>query len=801
VVLDMVAEDNYRQKTMMSSMNTELFWSYVDYGWHYQYMRNSFQINNGNGYFSEVGQLAGISNTDWSWAVLLADFDNDGLKDMFISNGYRRDGRNVDYRNKLAEMEKEQGGVFRESQIDELLAMIPSEKLTNYFYKNIGDLAFEKKSQDYGFVTPSFSNGAAYADFDNDGDLDLVVNNLTDPAFIYRNNAIEELQNNYLRIELVGLSPNKHGIGASATLYVDGQIQYLEAYVSRGYQSCVESTLHFGLGDNTKVDELLIKWPDGTEQLLVNIGANRVIKVFQKDAVEPDNSNKIETTQLFADITTQTGVNYRHIENEFDDFLKETLLPHKMSQFGPKIASGDVNGDGYEDFYIGGAAGQTGALYINNGNSSFSHSTRQPFDSEKQCEDIGSLFFDADGDGDLDLYVVSGGNEFAVGSTDLQDRLYLNDGAGNFTRAENVLPEMFTSGSCVVANDYDNDGDLDLFVGGRLVPGRYTFAPRSYLLNNENGIFKDVTEEVAIGLLRPGMVTSAVWTDFDGDNDQDLIVVGEWMPLSFYENKEGRFEDITFDLGMENTTGWWNKIVSSDFDNDGDDDYVIGNLGLNYKYKATENEPLHVYCHDFDNSGSLDIVLGYYNYGECFPVRGRECSSNQMPFIKDKFKNYDAFGKATLEDVYGDALQSALQHHEAKMFESIYIINEGNNKFKLLPLPIEAQVSMVFGIIIEDFNGDGNEDVLLAGNFYVSEVETGRADAGIGLYLKGNGKGNFTPVKVRESGFFADRDVRDLALIKNYDDSGYSILVANNNDKMQIFLNGSLPGQNIVSVK
>ncbi|MCH8904833.1 MAG: VCBS repeat-containing protein [Bacteroidetes bacterium] len=786
VVLDMMAEDNYRQKTNMAAMDPARFWLLVDNDYHFQYMRNTLQLNNGNGSFSEVGQLAGINYTDWSWAALFADFDNDGYKDLFVSNGYRRDSRNKDFHSKLQEKLRETGGDMTTEDIIHYLGLMPSQKLPNYYFENNGDLTFSNKSIPYGFDEPSFSNGAAYADLDADGDLDIVVNNLTDQAFLYKNNSIGLLENNYLRIKLIGDESNPMGLGAKVKLTTESGTQYQELTLTRGYLSSIERIIHFGLGRDDRIDELSIEWPGGKTEKLYDLEINQLITLDAGNASNPIQAPVRDEHHLFMELSHRCGITFIHKENNFDDYKNQSLLPHKMSQFGPIITVGDVNYDGNQDFYVGGAAGESGALFIQNSYEHFTEHVDQPWQNDAANEDIGAIFFDADNDLDLDLYVVSGGNEFESTSNLLQDRLYVNDGAGNFTHNEELLPEMLTSGSCVIAADYDGDGDQDLFIGGRVVPGKYPLAPRSYILRNENGRFSDVTEEIAPELVNAGMVTSAIWTDFDGDGQTDLMVVGEWMPVSFYRNNNGNFENITQDLGFENSTGWWNKIVQGDFDQDGDMDYVVGNLGLNYKYKATEEEALHIYCHDFDRSGSLDIVLGYYNQGTCYPVRGRQCTSEQMPFILQKFSTYHEFGKATLQDVYGDDLEVAL-HYEAKYFASSYIENKGGKSFEITPLPVEAQFSTVFGIIPEDLDHDGFLDLLIAGNFYVSEVETGRADAGVGLFMKGNGKGQFTPVRITDSGFNASKDVRDLALLKRKATLGSLILVGNNNDAMQVF--------------
>ena len=782
--LDMVARDNYRQKTQMSAMNPEQFWASVAFGYHYQYMRNALQLNQGGGLFSEIGQLAGVANTDWSWAPLLADFDNDGWKDLIVTNGFRRDARNADSRKKVKAVNASFGGKHTPEDLLKLLESIPVNKIPNYYFRNNGDLTFTDLSDASGFAIPSFSNGAVYADLDNDGDLDVAINNLMDPAFIFRNNTMENGGKNYLKIKFNGPAGNRQGIGTKVKLRAGGIVQSHELLPTRGYQSCMEPILHFGLGGKSTVEEIEISWFDGSVQVLKNVSVNRVLTVSHKDAAKGQKGSfDKEVVQLFRGLQREQSADFLHRENEYDDYEKEVLLPHKMSRFGPHLSVGDVNNDGLEDFYVGGALGQAGELFLQSETGSFSPSQSAPWDADKGQEDLGSVMFDTEGDGDLDLYVVSGGTEFPEGSANYQDRLYLNNGSGNFTRTDGALPAINFSGQPVINADYDGDGDQDLFVGGRALPGKYPYPPQSMLLQNDGGKFSNVTKTMAPDLQNAGMITDAVWTDFDGDGDLDLIVVGEWMPVRMFRNDQRIFTDVTAEYGLDSQTGWWFSITEADINKDGKMDYLLGNLGLNYKYQATTAQPFHVYASDFDENGRTDIVLGYFNDGAVYPVRGRECSSQQIPNIKSDFPTYDDFGKATLTDVYGEKLDAAL-HYQVKEFGSCVIMNTRSG-FEIKRLPVEAQLAPINDAVSGDFNNDGHLDFVVAGNLYASEVETGRADAGLGLVLAGNGQGGFMVLPPAKNGFFAGDDAKDLALIKGQ--SGLMLLVANNDTYLQVY--------------
>lgn len=789
MVLDMVAEDNYRIKTNMSGMNPELFNKSVEDGLHYQYMTNTLQMNNGDGSFSEVSKLAGVSNTDWSWAPLLADFDNDGLSDLFVTNGLRKEARNSDFVNRKKELlEEMQNNPTRQMDyIMQIVEEMPVKRIKNYIFKNEGDLSFSKKTDEWGFTEPSHSNGAAYADLDNDGDLDLVISNVDQPAFVYENKTNLKKGNNYLKIQLKGKRENVSGLGARVILKSASTLQMKEHYLSRGYLSSIEDNLHFGLGTDNIVDSLWVEWPDGNIQLETNVALNKTVEInYEKTNQSRSLAFKKNSSQkLFNEVTQNLGVSFKHQENQYDDFKKEILLPHKLSNLGPAVATGDINGDGFEDIYVGGAKGFSGEIYTQNSDGSLQKANVSVFNIDKGSEDIAALFFDADADGDQDLYVVSGGNDFDLNSEKLQDRLYMNNGNGQFTKSLDALPKMITSGGCVAVSDYDGDGDLDLFVGGRLIPGKYPSAPRSYLLQNNNGTFKDITEAASPDLVTPGLVTTCLWTDYDNDGKKDLMLLGEWMPISVFKNSGQEFTNVTETLGLSNTNGWWYSGAEGDFDGDGDVDYVLGNLGLNYKYKASDEEPFEIFYDDFDNNNTGDIVLSYNEDGKKVPLRGRECSSQQMPFIKDKFKTYDAFGQANLIDIFGDEKLKKALHLTATDFSSVYLENKGENKWKIIPLPRMAQTSSINGVVVKDLNNDENLDVILAGNLFEAEVETPRNDAGNGLVLLNDGSANFRCLSIFESGFYAPKNVKGLYTLKV--NNKLHLIVANNNEALQFF--------------
>ncbi len=789
--LDMTPEDNRRNKANMASMNPPGFWEMVSLGFHYQYMQNNFQLNNGitrEGYphFSDISRLTGTSSTDWSWSALFADLDNDGWKDLMITNGTRKDINNKDY------FKKVDNATYQQKQKFDYLKLsknIPNERVANYSFRNRQDLTFEDISDTWGLNYEGYTNGAAYADLDNDGDLEVIINNIDDPSIVYRNMGREYGLGNYLRIDLEGPKNNPLGLGTKVELFNLDDYQLFEHFLTRGFQSSVEPMVHFGVEKAERVEKIVVTWGDGKQQVLKNVSTNQLLKISYKNARSFDKESVLVQNYLFEDKTNDLGIDYLHFENPSNDFADEVLLPHMYSKNGPGLAVGDVDGDGLDDFYVGGAKGYSGVLFKQNSDGSFQRSDYYPGKQDALYEDMGALFFDADADRDLDLYVVSGGNENKKGSALLLDRLYLNDGSGKLTRSKEALPMITGSGSRVKAADFDDDGDLDLFVGGKVVPKRYPLPAKSYILRNDTDAsvsFTDVTSEVAPYLEAVGLVTDAVWTDFNQDDLVDLVIVGEWLPITFLENNGGNFIDRTSDYGFEKSAGWWYSVTAEDFDKDGDEDIVAGNLGENYKYQASEEKSFDVYAKDFDGNGQLDIVLSYYQDGAKYPLRGRQCSSEQIPAISVRFPNYNSFAEATLEEVYSEADLEQAYHKKTWTFASSYIENQGGKNFKMKELPSQVQISSVNGIVTDDFNSDGHLDIFVAGNLYGSEVETPRNDGGYGKLLKGDGKGNFTAVPFAESGIFLKYDTKDLAKVET--SKGTVILVANNQDSLRALL-------------
>jgi len=801
--LDMLPEYNERRKTSFSFMNYDRYQAERNMGYEPQFMRNMLQLNNGNRrygnatlpLFSETGELSGVDATDWSWSVLLADFNNDGWKDIHVTNGIGRDFINADF----LEFSNTVFGSSRDRKeqqeiIMKKLASLEPVKLSNYLYVNRQDLTFSNESSVAGIGEPSLSNGAAYADIDNDGDLDLVVNNINQPPFIFINNTNtpgKPSRNHYLVVGLEGDSLNGRGFGSKLMLYSGNNIRFQEQNPVRGYASSVDQRLLFGWGKDEKPDSLVIIWPDMRKQVLKNVPVDTFMELSWQQATEKPLPVSETNPTLFRDITGKAGITYLHQESSFNDFAQQPLLPQKYSQQGPAIATGDINNDGIMDFFVGGAFNFSGRLFQQAGDQRFS--AKDLTDAIKYEEDTGCIFFDANNDGFDDLLIAGGDVQYTANSPYYKPRLYINDRKGNFSLQQTAFADSIrTIAGTVSAYDYDGDGDMDIFIGGR-VSKIYPEAPRSFLLQNNNGVFTDVTASVCPELQTVGMITSSVWADVDGDNKADLVIAGDWMPVRFFKNNGSRLDEITGSTGLMEMNGMWRSLIAADIDNDGDIDLVAGNLGLNNGYRVSSNEPMELLAADLDGNGSIEPVPFYYIKNKegkrvSFPAISRSQLSVQIPGIKKQFPLHENFAAATAGDIFKKENTVGMIRLHCNELRSCYLENTGNGKFIKHPLPVEAQFSPVNAIVCDDFDKDGYQDILIAGNEYQAEVTRGRYDASYGLFLKGTGKGAFTAIPPVKSGFIINGDVKDMKLIVPANVNYPKLLVvAVNNDSLKVF--------------
>lgn len=766
-VNDMWPKDNFNQKMMVGPLNSKVYKKIVQAGYHEKVMRNTLHLNMGMGpngipIFSEIGQLAGIDATDWSWGPLLADFDNDGWKDLYIATGFKRMVTDWDYiiDNSISTryMDVEAADNYVKNRTLHLRSTIKS----NFLFKNKGDLTFRNVSTQWGMSRESMSNGTSFADLDLDGDLDLVVSNIDEKAFIYENNNPDKL--GYLQISLIGEGNNNTGgLGSDIWLYHDGQLQFHHHSTVRGFQSSMDPVIHFGVGRSTIIDSLIVRWPDGKVQCLYSVKPNKRLTLYQNDARMSERNIQVSTIPLLTDISKDILQNHKSVDPEFPDFRNQPLIPFKQSELGPSLAGGDINEDGLVDFYVGGTFQHSGRVFIQSKRGNFKG---YYVDQDRSIEeDGGCAFFDVENDGDLDLYVASGGGEFSPNSQYYQDRLYINDGSGQLRKSTGLLPNMQTSSSCVKPCDYDGDGDMDLFVGGRLQPSKYPMPGISYLLNNKNGKFTDVTDIEAPGLKKIGMVTDAVWTDFNGDKSKDLVIVGEFMEPTFFCGVEGGLKRLSEQNML--ASGWYNCITQGDFDEDGDPDFVIGNLGENSRFHPTINAPISVYAKDFDNNGSLDPIMTYFSKGIEYPIHSLEDLVSQMPVARKIFPNYTVYASLSFSEMFpAKAIQSAYKVRMTNS-SSMYIKNLDGENFTSQELPIDAQFAPLQSLIAIDINKDNHLDIIGVGNSYSSDPVSGRYDALNGIVLVGNGKGQFKSIKYKQSGFLANGDCRSIISLEN----------------------------------
>ncbi len=810
-VVDMLPESNERKKMMFHAASQEKYDMQQRFGYQPSFVRNMLQLNNGNRkvnnsmepFYSEIGELAGVFETDWSWSILMADFDNDGWKDIHVTNGLGKDLTNNDYASfvngRLSTGNYTFGEKDAEKKMDKNtiqtlrknMDQFGSIKMNNYFFHNNGDLTFSNLSAQTGLAIPSISNGAAYADLDNDGDLDLVVNNMNQEAFIWRNEirkSVSDSIQNFLTIKLNGSPNNRCGYGCQVTLFNKATTQYAEQSPVRGFSSSVDPRLHFGIGNSMAIDSLKIKWPDDKVQVIKNVQANQVLVAEYENAKTVAPKMEAEVNILFGDDTGISGIDFKHTEVQNFDFNYHQPLPQKYSQLGPCLATGDINGDGLTDFFAGGAANQSGKIFIQKGDGSFA--VTNLVEGIKPEEDLGAVLFDADGDKDMDLLITGGSLEFEVPKYN-QPRLYINDGRGNFKLDATALPVIQAVTDAVAAADYDGDGDIDIFIGGRVQPQQYPQSPRSYILQNNKGKFTDVTKDVCAPVEFAGMITDAIFTDFNNDKKPDLIICGEWTAVRFFKNINTKLVEVTSATGLENMNGLWRSLQQADIDKDGDMDYIAGNIGLNNRFHITPDRPMMFYTKDMDKNGFDELIPAYYiknkeDKYQLFPALDRNQLAEQVPSVKKRYLLHSDYAKVSMDQLMNDHGSSGWTELTCKTSQSVWLENLGNGKFKVHALPLTAQLAPVNSIVASDIDGDGNTDLIVAGNEYQVAFNTGRYDASYGMVMMGNGKGNFTPLNFLKSGLIIDGDVKDMKMI-NVKNKGTVLLVSPNDSKLKTF--------------
>jgi hypothetical protein len=790
ITLDMLPEDMTIFQRSAVEDSYDLRDLKLRFGYGHQVVRNTLQLNMGDGTFVDIAPIADVDATDWSWGPLLSDFDNDGFKDLFITNGIYRRPNDLDYINYYSNenIKRSIANGINENNLS-IIDKMPTDKISNYIFSNGGDLKFHDRTVEWGLDQVGFSNGASYADLDLDGDLEIVTNNINDLASLYENKSDSRVKK-YLKIKLKGAGKNTSGIGAKVYVKTSNGTFYQEQTPVRGFQSSMDHSLTFGLGERVElIDSVITVWPGGKYQINTDIRVNSTLELDKQNAFGDYYKEKMPPNRqlLFSEATDSVKLDFQHQENTFYDKNREILIPHSVSKEGPKVAVADVNKDGFEDLFIGGSRKSPAKLFLQDGEGKWVYSQQTEIEKDSLAEDVESLFIDIDNDDDLDLYVTSGGNEYWGKSVWLKDRVYKNDGHGNFTKHNFDFEGNNVNNSCVVAGDYDNDGDLDLFLGGRVEPWKYGITPKSYLLENDgNGNFRDITSSKAEDLQNIGMVTDAVWADINMNGTLELVVVGEWMPISIFENNDDKFVDITDRWGLFGSNGLWNTIVSDDFDKDGDIDFVVGNYGLNSRFEASQDEPLTLFIKDFDQNDKTDPIIGLYVEGKLFPLATLNELFEQLPYLKKKFPKYSDFSGKTITDIFSSKELKGATKKTVTVLESVYLENNGGASFEMNKLPNEVQFSPIYSIASYDFDEDGYLDLLLGGNMFMVNPNLGRHDASQGWFLKAKGDGTFQVQYPFNSGFASKGQIRDLEVY--HSSNGIKIVVvARNNDTPQFF--------------
>ncbi|MEN8116045.1 MAG: VCBS repeat-containing protein [Bacteroidota bacterium] len=787
-VTDMIPEHDDRLKTKTTFDSWDSYSTNIKNGYHHQFTRNMLHLNNADGTFSEIGRLTGVYATDWSWGALIMDLDNDGLKDIFVANGIYQDLTDQDYIQYFSNRDMVMS-IVSGNNVDykTLIDAIPSVKISSYAFKNMGNYNFQNMATPWGLAEPSHSNGSAYGDLDNDGDLDIVVNNVNMPMFIYRNETNELLpDNHYLKVILKGDKGNTAAIGAKITAKHKGNIVYIEQMPIRGFKSTVDFRPNLGLGTLSIVDSLIVEWPDDRITVLTNVQTNQTLTLFHGDAdflLLKSSDSTINKNLCFEDISDENRIQFVHKENDFDDFKRERLIYQMMSTEGPRMCKGDVNGDGLDDVFVCGAKGQPGALLVQNSNGIFTSVNKLLFEKDKISEDIDCAMFDADNDGDLDLYVASGGNELPLSSSALSDRLYINKDNGHFVKSPQILPAgKYENTACVRAEDFDNDGTVELFVGLRLMPFQYGVPVSGYILENDGkGKLMNVTKQIAPELLNVGLIRDMLWEDVDGDEDKDIIIAGEWMPIKIFINENGKFTEQKEAFFSEKTDGWWNCLAAGDFDGDGDVDFVAGNHGLNSRFKAAHDKPVDMYVNDFDLSGTVEQIVCVYEGEKSYPLALKHDLTRQLPGLLNKYPKYEMYKGQQVADIFPPEKLKNSIHLKAYVLETSLFLNDGSGHFTRKSLPVEAQFSTTTTALVNDFNGDEIDDILLGGNLYKVKPEVGRYDASYGSFLLGDGNGNFKNIS---SGFHLNGEIRDMLEIST--SKGEILVIARNDNSLQV---------------